>query len=129
MAAIQFAAGFDLFTSASSDFCRLSPKPSKSQCFSWYFSPMPNSASAEKALRQSLVRRERNRQHRSALRSRLKQFRALLQSGTTQEEADSQFSLVVKALDQAAAKRLIHRNAASRVKSRLAALKKKTFAG
>lgn len=90
---------------------------------------MPNSASAEKAFRQSLVRRERNRQRRSALRSRLKQFRALLQSGTTQEEADSQFSLVVKALDQAAAKRLIHRNTASRVKSRLAALKKKTFVG
>lgn len=88
---------------------------------------MPNSASAEKAHRQSLIRRDRNRQRRSALRSRLKQFRSLLASGASQEEADTLFSQVVKALDQAAAKHLIHKNAASRVKSRLAALKKKTF--
>lgn len=34
-------------------------------------------------------------------------------------------SIVAKALDQAAAKRLIHPNVASRTKSRLAATKKK----
>lgn len=90
---------------------------------------MPNSRSAEKALRKSLVRRERNRQQRSALRGRLKRFRTLLGTGTTQESADKEFSLVVKALDQAAAKKLIHKNTASRTKSRLAALKKKTFVG
>ena len=45
----------------------------------------------------------------------------------SQEAADKEFSLVVKALDQAAAKKLIHKNAASRTKSRLAALKRKTF--
>ncbi|MCA9061356.1 MAG: 30S ribosomal protein S20 [Planctomycetaceae bacterium] len=90
---------------------------------------MPNSASAAKALRQSLDRRERNRQQRSTLRTRLKKFRSYLADEPTQEGADSQFRLVVKALDQAAAKRLIHKNTASRVKSRLAALKKKTFVG
>ncbi|MFN9722529.1 MAG: 30S ribosomal protein S20 [Planctomyces sp.] len=37
--------------------------------------------------------------------------------------------MVVKALDQAAARKLIHKNTASRVKSRLAALKKKTVVG
>jgi len=89
---------------------------------------MPNSRSAEKALRQSLVRRERNRNRRSALRTRIKKFRALLEEdGTTQESADQQFNLVKKSIDQAAAKHLIHKNTASRTKSRLAALKKKTF--
>lgn len=88
---------------------------------------MPNSASAEKALRKSLVRRERNRQQRGTLRTRIKKFRAFLATSPTQEAADKEFSTVVKALDQAASKRLIHKNAASRTKSRLAALKRKTF--
>ncbi|MBL8815149.1 MAG: 30S ribosomal protein S20 [Planctomyces sp.] len=90
---------------------------------------MPNSPSAAKSLRQSLVKRDRNRQQRSALRTKLKKFRALLAAKPTQEAADQEFSLVVKALDQAASKDLIHKNTASRVKSRLAALKKKTFVG
>jgi small subunit ribosomal protein S20 len=88
---------------------------------------MPNSASAEKSLRKSLVRRERNRQQRGALRTRIKKFRTFLSEKPTQEAADKEFSQVVKALDQAAAKGLIHKNAASRTKSRLAALKRKTF--
>lgn len=90
---------------------------------------MPNSASAEKSLRKANARRERNRQQRSTLRTTVKRFRALMVTKPSQETADSQFSLVVKALDQAAAKKLIHKNTASRVKSRLAALKKKTFVG
>lgn len=90
---------------------------------------MPNSPSAAKSLRQSLVKRDRNRQHRAALRTKLKKFRALLASKPTQEAANQEFSLVTKALDQAASKQLIHKNTASRVKSRLAALKKKTFVG
>lgn len=88
---------------------------------------MPNSASAEKSLRKSIVRRERNRHQRGALRTRIKKFRAFLTEKPTQEAADAEFRQVVKALDQAAAKRLIHKNAASRTKSRLAALKRKTF--
>ena len=47
--------------------------------------------------------------------------------GATQEAADQEFNLVKKTIDQAAAKRLIHKNTASRAKSRLAALKKKAF--
>ncbi len=90
---------------------------------------MPNSKSAEKSLRQSIVKRDRNRVQRSTLRTKLKKFRALLVAKPTQEEADKQFSLVVKALDQAASKNLIHKNTASRTKSRLAAMKKKTFVG
>ena len=63
---------------------------------------MPNSASAEKSLRRSNVRRDRNRQQRGSLRTRLKKFRAFLAEKPTQEAADKEFSLVVKALDQAA---------------------------
>ncbi|MEY4188832.1 MAG: ribosomal protein [Planctomycetota bacterium] len=90
---------------------------------------MPNSASAEKSLRKANVRRERNRQQRSTLRTTVKRFRILLGTKPSQQDADTQFSLVVKALDQAAARKLIHKNTASRVKSRLAALKKKTYVG
>ena len=88
---------------------------------------MPNSASAEKSLRKSLVRRERNRNQRGSLRTRIKKFRSMMSEKPTQEAADKEFSQVVKALDQAAAKKLIHKNAASRTKSRLAALKRKSF--
>ena len=94
-------------------------------CLDLQRSSMPNTSSAKKYLRQSTARRLRNRQHRSALRSRLKGFRTLLKSEPTREDADKQFSLVSKALDQAASKNLIHSNAAARTKSRLAALKKK----
>lgn len=87
---------------------------------------MPNTSSAKKYLRQSSERRLRNRQQRSALRNRLKGFRVLLESEPTREEADKHFSRVTKAIDQAAAKNLIHANAAARTKSRLAALKKKS---
>lgn len=82
---------------------------------------MPNSESAEKSLRRSNVRRDRNRQQRGSLRTRLKKFRVFLAEKPTQEAADKEFSLVVKALDQAASKKLLHKNAASRTKSRLAA--------
>ncbi len=90
---------------------------------------MPNSKSAAKSLRQSIIKRDRNRQQRSALRTKLKKFRSLLVEKPTQEDADKEFGLVVKALDQAASRQLIHKNTASRTKSRLAALKKKTFVG
>ena len=86
---------------------------------------MPNTRAAQKYLRQSTARRLRNRQQRSALRTTVKKFRVLLKSEPTREEADKEFSGVAKALDQAAAKNLIHSNAAARTKSRLAALKRK----
>jgi small subunit ribosomal protein S20 len=87
---------------------------------------MPNTPAAKKYLRTSTGRRLQNRQQRSTLRGQIKGFRTLLSGGPSREEADKQFGLVVKALDQAAAKNLIHANAAARSKSRLAALKKKS---
>ena len=86
---------------------------------------MPNTPSAIKYLRQSQERRLLNRQQRSGLRNKLKQFRALLEGNPTREDADKGMSVVAKALDQAAAKRLIHPNVAAGTKSRLSAQKKK----
>ena len=46
-----------------------------------------------------------------------------MEESPSREEADKRLSQVAKALDQAAAKNLIHSNTASRTKSRLAKLK------
>lgn len=82
---------------------------------------MANSKSAQKSQRQNESRRERNRQQRSALRSYVKKVRKLADGGNV-EEAREIFPTVQKKLDQAAAKNLIHKNKASRLKSRLSAL-------
>jgi small subunit ribosomal protein S20 len=87
---------------------------------------MPNTANAKKALRQNEKRRLRNRAGRSALRTAIKKCR--LAATGTKEEAQEAFRLAVKKLDQSAAKKLIHKNTASRLKSRLSAFVKKTQA-
>ena len=86
---------------------------------------MPNTASAKKALRQNEVRRLRNRSQRTGLRNVIKRFRTAAMAGTDAEATDSAFRLAVKRLDQAAAKHLIHKNKAARLKSRLAQFKKR----
>jgi small subunit ribosomal protein S20 len=88
---------------------------------------MPNSASAKKSMRKAAVRRERNRSDRSALRTVLKKFRTVA-AGDDHAAAETAFRLAVKALDQAAASHLIHKNVASRTKSRLSKLLKKPAA-
>ena len=82
---------------------------------------MPNSASAKKSMRKADARRERNRGQRSSLRSVLKKFREIVASGDKTAAGDT-YQLVVKRLDQAAAKNLIHANKAARTKSRLSKL-------
>lgn len=75
-------------------------------------------SSAEKAHRQSVVRRERNRQQRSKLRTALKAIRAALQDNdldAAKVRLNETFSLV----DKMANKGIIHKNTASRYKSRL----------
>jgi len=84
---------------------------------------MPNSTSAKKALRQNHARRLRNRSARSALRTVIKKCRQAAE-GDDAAAAEAAFRLAVKRLDQAAAKRLIHPNAAARTKSRLSKLLK-----
>jgi small subunit ribosomal protein S20 len=82
-------------------------------------------ASALKAHRQSLVNRERNRKFRSNLRTTLKQIRVVL-AGKDKTAARKQLSAAISVIDKMAAKGIIHRNAASRYKSRLSARVAKT---
>lgn len=85
---------------------------------------MPTTKSAEKRLRQNEKRRLRNRSHRSALRTALRKVRETAAAGQI-DEAQEALRLASKRLDQAAAKGVIHKNAASRTKSRLSARVKK----
>ena len=85
---------------------------------------MATHASALKAHRQSLVHRERNRKYRSQLRSTLKQIRTFLddpKAGHDQAAAKKQLNEAISLIDKMAGKGIIHRNTASRYKSRLSA--------
>ena len=84
---------------------------------------MPNTASAKKRLRQNDATRLRNRSQRSSLRTQLRRVREAVASGD-KDMAQSELRTAQKKLDQAAAKNLIHRNAAARTKSRLVKLVK-----
>lgn len=79
---------------------------------------MASHASALKAHRQSVVRREANRQMRSRLRSKLKEIRAAISAKDT-EAARSQLRSTVSLIDRMAGKGIIHPNAAARYTSRL----------
>lgn len=79
---------------------------------------MANTTSAIKAIRQSERRRRRNRMVRSATRTQVKKARVALTQSDPQA-AESAIQDAVVALDKAAQKGIIHRNAAARRKSRL----------
>jgi small subunit ribosomal protein S20 len=81
---------------------------------------MPNIKSAKKRLKQSLVRRDRNRSAKRAIHTECKKVLAAVKEGNLQQ-AETELRTVAKRVDQAAAKKVIHRNAAARVKSRLSA--------
>lgn len=81
---------------------------------------MPNIKSAKKRLRQSIVRRNRNRAAKSSLKSQIKKLTAAIVAKDV-ATAETLYVATQKKLDQAAAKKIIHRNAAARVKSRLSA--------
>ena len=85
---------------------------------------MPNIASAKKRLRQNIATRERNRACRSFVRNRCKNVTKAVLAGSV-EDAEKLFREAVKALDQASSKRIVHRNAAARKKSRLSAMIRK----
>jgi len=74
--------------------------------------------SALKAHKQNLKNREANRQMRSRLRSSLKSVRAVVDSGDRKDTADA-LRETVSLVDRMAGKKIIHRNAAARYKSRL----------
>ena len=75
-------------------------------------------SSALKAHRQSLLKRDRNRQYRTRLRHALKTLRTAITSGKT-DDAKASMAETVSLIDQLASKGVIHKNAASRYKSRL----------
>jgi small subunit ribosomal protein S20 len=81
---------------------------------------MPNTASAKKRLRQNSVRRDRNRSIKRALRTQCRKVREAIDSGNA-EQAESEFRQAAKELDQAGARRIVHPNAAARLKSRMSA--------
>lgn len=85
---------------------------------------MPHSKSAAKRLRQSTVARTRNRAGRQAIRTQVRKVRQAVESGDV-AAAESELKTAVIKLDQAGARRTIHRNAAARTKSRLSAALKK----
>jgi small subunit ribosomal protein S20 len=88
---------------------------------------MPNTEGAKKRLRQSLVRRERNRSVKSSLRTALRKFREAL-AAKHLDEAKQRGKDTSRALDMAATKGIIHANKASRLKSRIAAAIKRAQA-
>ncbi len=86
---------------------------------------MPITKSAKKRLRQSLERRARNRATKSSVRTQIKRVLAAVAAGD-QEKIDAEYRLACKKLDKAAAAGVIHRNTASRHKSRLSTRTKRT---
>jgi len=77
---------------------------------------VPNNASQKKRLRQSLVRRAKNRQERSEIRTRTKRLLAM----ESQTEADPALSDLYRVLDRAARRRILAPKTAARQKARAA---------
>jgi small subunit ribosomal protein S20 len=80
---------------------------------------MASHESAVKAHRQSEVRREANRQYRSRLRGALRTIRSAIDSGDPAKVKDA-LRDTISLVDKMAGKKVIHRNAAARYKSRIA---------
>ena len=79
---------------------------------------MPNTKGAKKRLRQSVVRRDRNRIRKTRLRHSLRKFREAIAAKNI-DDAKVASTVTAKMLDKAAAKGIIHRNKAARLKSRM----------
>lgn len=79
---------------------------------------MANTKSAQKRMRQALKRRDRNRAHRSAMRTAIKNLRAAVAEGDN-AKATELLPGTVAMVDSKVKHGIIHRNAAARTKSRL----------
>ncbi|RSK27911.1 30S ribosomal protein S20 [Bacillus sp. HMF5848] len=80
---------------------------------------MPNIKSAIKRTKQNNERRAHNTTVKSAMRTAVKNFEALVNTNDL-ENAKTAYVVAASKLDKAAQKGLIHKNMASRQKSRLA---------
>ena len=81
---------------------------------------MAHSLSAEKRIRQNVKRRARNRWRKGNLREAMKQYRETILHGSV-EQAEQELSQLYKMLDRAGSTPTLHKNTASRYKSRLTA--------
>jgi len=79
---------------------------------------MPNTKSAQKRLRQNEDRRLRNRAVKSSIKTQLRKVHEAVEAGNI-EQAEQEFRVAAQKLDRAGQKNVIHRNRASRTKSRL----------
>lgn len=80
---------------------------------------MANTKSAEKRHRQSLLQNERNRAFRSRMKTAIKKLRSAIDAKDA-AAAKELIPATFKVIDETAQKNVIHDNAASRYKSRLA---------
>ncbi len=85
---------------------------------------MPHTKSAKKRHKQSEASRTKNRAVKSSLKTIGKKIRDAAAKGSV-EVAEQELRTAASKLDRAAAKGVIHANAASRTKARLAAAVKK----
>ena len=79
---------------------------------------MPNNPNAAKAHRQSEKRRVINRAGRTVLKNLVKRFRTSLEAPVAAAPTVTLIDITWQ-VDQAASKKLIHKNKAARIKSRL----------
>ncbi len=80
---------------------------------------MAHSVSAKKRIRQNVTHRARNRWVKAGYREAVKSYREVILHGSV-EDAETQLKSIYKVLDQAASTPALHKNTASRYKSRLA---------
>ncbi len=79
---------------------------------------MPNIKSAKKRVQVNAFKARNNQGAKSALRTALKKFDLAVASGDKAEAAVA-YTIAVKAVDQAAAKHLVHKNNAANKKSKM----------
>ncbi len=80
---------------------------------------MPNIKSAKKRMRQSIKRTARNRVRKEKLKKAIKSYKHVLAAGETQAIGE-ELKKATRAIDKAKVKGVLHKNTASRRKSRLA---------
>ncbi|MEE0776353.1 MAG: 30S ribosomal protein S20 [Bacillota bacterium] len=79
---------------------------------------MPNIKSAAKRVKVAEVRRMRNMAAKSRIKTATKKYKAAVEAGN-KEQAQPLLKDLISLLDKAAGKKLIHKNAAARKKSKL----------
>ena len=83
---------------------------------------MPNIKSAKKRMRQSIKRTARNRVRKEKLKKAVKAYKTVLAAGAagTEQNVGQELAKVTRAIDKAKVKGILHKNTASRRKSRMA---------